>query len=87
MYGANPYLSIRLTAKQIQESEGVFMIVLHDSIFGYIRIIVSQLAERIAIVSKSSEAVLKVIGYGKNMLAFSYSAAPTRHAVSGKLMD
>ena len=54
------------------------MIVTYDSIFGYISIIVFQLAERIAIVNKSIRVVL---GHCKNMLGFSYLAIPTRHEI------
>ena len=54
------------------------MIIAYDALFAYVNIIVFQLANRIAIVSKSSEAVLKE---SKNTLAFSYLAIPTRHPV------
>lgn len=60
------------------------MIVLHNSILGYIGIIVFQLAlwiEKIMNVGKSCYWA-KV-----NMLAFSYSAVPSRHEVSIKLTD
>ena len=62
----------------LEESEGVLMIIAYDSLFGYVNIIVFQLANWIAIVSKSSEEVLKE---RKNTLAFSYLAIPTRHPV------
>lgn len=58
------------------------MIVLHNSIFGYIGIIVFQLAlwiENIKIVGASC------CGAMADMLVFSYSAVPTRHEVSIKL--
>lgn len=74
----------RLTAKRIQESEGVLMIVLHNSIFGYIGIIVFQLAlwiKKIMNVGKSC------CGAQADMLAFSYSAVPSRHEVSVWLTD
>lgn len=44
-------------------------------------IVVFQLVERIAIVSKSSEAVLRKCG---RMLGFSYNAIPARHEVQRK---
>lgn len=65
------------------ESEGVLMIIAYDALFGYVNIIVFQLANRIALASKSSEAVYEE---SKNMFAFSYPAIPTRHTVSVKLI-
>lgn len=44
-------------------------------------IIVFQLLERIAIATKSSEAVLRRF---LDMLVFAYKAIPTRHEVHGK---
>lgn len=58
------------------------MIVLHNSILGYIGIIVFQLAlwiENIKIVGESC------CGAMVDVLAFSYSAVPTRHEVSVRL--
>lgn len=56
------------------------MIITYDVIFGYVNIIVFQLAFcGIVIVTKSSEAVYEGC---RNMLAFSYLAIPTRHEVS-----
>lgn len=69
----------RLTAKKIQESEGVLMIILHNSIFGYIRIIVFQLALWVGIILNVGKSCY---GAQANMLAFSYSAVPSRHEVS-----
>ena len=57
------------------------MIITYDALFGYVNIIAFQLTERIAIVKKSTKAVL---GHCKNMLGFSYLAIPTRHEVSIK---
>lgn len=58
------------------------MIVLYNAIFGYIGTVVFQLiSERIAIATKSSEAVYEG---AKDMLAFSYLAIPTRHEVPVK---
>lgn len=81
MYGENPYLSIRLTAKEIQESEGVLMIVLQNSIFGYIGTIVFQLALWVGIIKNVGKSCC---GAKANMLAFSYSAVLSRHEVSVK---
>ena len=64
------------------ESEGVLMIILYSIILGCVNMIVFQLTERIALVSKSSEAVYE--GLPSNMLAFSYLAIPTRHEVTCK---
>ena len=50
----------------IQESEGALMIIEHSAVFGCLRIIIFQLTEWIAIVTKSSEAVL----YCNDMLGF-----------------
>ena len=57
---------------KICESEGVLMIIT------YFEIIVFHLIERIALVTKSSEAVLR---FCYDMLGFSYLAKPTRHEV------
>ena len=76
--------NFRLTAKQIQESEGVLMIVLHNSIFGYIKIIVFQLALWIGIIMSVGKSCCEA---KVNMLAFSYSAVPSRHDVSVMLTD
>lgn len=57
------------------------MIVAHDAIFGYISIIIFQLAERIAIIEKSSTEVLR---HRIDMLWFSYNAIPSRHEVHDK---
>lgn len=84
MYGANPYLSIRLTAKQIQGSEGVLMIVFHNSIFGYIGTIVFQLALWVEIILNVGASCY---GAKANMLAFSYSAIPSMHEVTYWLTD
>lgn len=84
MCGANPYLSIRLTAKQIQGSEGVLMIVLYNSIFGYIGTIVFQLTLRIENILNIGKSCY---GAQADMLAFSYSAVPSRHEVSIRLTD
>ena len=46
--------------------------------FEYFKLIVFQLVEQIALISKSSEAVLRKCGC---MLGFSYNAIPTRHEV------
>lgn len=54
------------------------MIITHDLILGYVKIIVFQLIERIAIIEKSMKSVL---GHCKNMLGFSYLVIPTRHEV------
>ena len=61
------------------ESEGVLMIILYSIILGCVDMIVFQLTERIALASKSSEAVYE--GLPSDMLAFSYLAIPTRHTV------
>ena len=63
------------------ESEGVLMVILYG-IFGCVDMIIFQLTERIAIVTKSSEAVYE--GLLKDILAFSYLAIPTRHEVTCK---
>ena len=60
------------------------MIVLHNVIFGYVNMIIFQLTERIALVTKSCKAVSEV---RRDMLAFAYSALPTRHEVSSKPMS
>lgn len=57
------------------------MICLYSALFGYVNIIVFQLAERIVIIEKSMKSVL---GHCKNMLGFSYLAIPTRHTVQIK---
>ena len=57
------------------------MIVLYNSIFGYIRIIVFQLALRIKSIINVGKSCY---GAKVNMLAFSYSAVPSRHEVSVK---
>ena len=54
------------------------MIITYDLILGYVKIIVFQLIERIAITEKSMKSVL---GHCKNMLGFLYLAIPTRHEV------
>lgn len=54
------------------------MICLYSALFGYVNIIVFQLAERIATTEKSMKSVL---GDWKSMLGFSYVAIPTRHEV------
>lgn len=84
MYGANPYLSIRLMAEQNRESEGVLMIVFHNSIFGYIGTIVFQLALWVGIIKTVGKSCC---GAKANMLAFSYSAVPSRHEVTCWLTD
>lgn len=55
------------------------MIVVHDAIFGYVNMIIFQLTERIALITKSSKAVF--VKVRSDMLAFAYSALPTRHEV------
>ena len=60
-----------------KESEGVLMIIIYDSLFGYVNI-VFQLAFFLVISTKSSEEVYEGL---KNMLGFSYLAIPTRHTV------
>lgn len=57
------------------------MIIAFDAVFGYVNIIVFQLAERIALAEKSMKAVL---GYCVDMLGFSYKAIPTRHEAHEK---
>lgn len=57
------------------------MIVLHNAIFGYVNMIIFQLMERIALIAKSCKAVSEV---RSDMLAFAYSALPTRHEVPSK---
>lgn len=57
------------------------MIVLHNSIFGYIKIIVFQLALWIGIIKTVGKSCC---GTKVNMLAFSYSAVPSRHEISIK---
>lgn len=49
--------------------------------FEYFQLIVFQLAERIAIVKKSSTEVLRKCS---RMLGVSYNAIPARHEVHGK---
>ena len=58
------------------------MIIQYDSLFGFVRMVIFQLAERIAITEKSMKSVL---GYCIDMLRFSYLAIPTRHEVQQKL--
>ena len=53
------------------------MIIEHSAVFGCLGIIIFQLTEWIAIVTKSSEAVSDC----NDMLGFSYLAIPTRHEV------
>ena len=60
------------------------MIVLHNSILGYIGIIVFQLALRIGNILKVGKSCY---GARADMLAFSYSAVPSRHEVSVRLTD
>lgn len=48
--------------------------------FEYFKLIVFQLVERIALITKSSEAVLRKRNC---VLGFSYNAIPTRHEVHG----
>ena len=57
------------------------MVIAYDVIFGYISIIIFQLAGRIAITEKSMKSVL---GRCTDMLGFSYNAIPTRHEVPEK---
>lgn len=57
------------------------MIITYDAIFGYVNIILFQLAGRIAITEKSMKSVL---GRCTDMLGFSYNAIPTRHEVHEK---
>ncbi len=54
------------------------MIVLYNSILGYIGIIVFQLALWIEIIKTVGKSCY---GAKANMLAFSYSAVPSRHEV------
>lgn len=58
------------------------MIIQYDSLFGFVRMVIFQLAERIAITEKSMKSVL---GYCIDMLRFSYLGIPTRHEVTQKL--
>lgn len=53
------------------------MIIEHSAVFGCLGIIIFQLTEWIAIVTKSSEEVKDC----NDMLGFSYLAIPTRHEV------
>lgn len=55
------------------------MIALHNSIFGYIRIIVFQLALWIGIMKFNGDTCYECMA---DMLAFSYMAVPTRHEVT-----
>lgn len=55
------------------------MIVLYNSIFGYIGIIVFQLALWVAMIKNVG---VSCYGAQVNMLAFSYSAVPSRHEVT-----
>ena len=57
------------------------MIIQYDSLFGFVRMVIFQLAERIAITEKSMKSVL---GHYIDMLGFSYKAIPTRHEVHEK---
>lgn len=57
------------------------MIILYNAIFACGIMIIFQLTERIALTAKSCEAVSKV---RRDMLAFAYSALPTRHEVPDK---
>ena len=58
------------------------MIVAWDALMGIKRIIVFQLAERIIVFAKSSEAVKRK--YCGSMLRFPYCAIPARHEASIK---
>lgn len=60
------------------------MIVLHNSIFGCIKTIIFQLALRIKNILNVGKSCY---GAKANMLAFSYSAVPSRHEVSVGLTD
>lgn len=53
------------------------MIIVHSAVFGCMGIIIFQLTEWIAIITKYSEAVSDC----NDMLGFSYLAIPTRHEV------
>ena len=53
------------------------MIIEHSAVFGCLGIIIFQLTEWIAIVTKSSEEVSDC----NDMLGFSYLSIPTRHEV------
>lgn len=53
------------------------MIIDHSAVFGFLGIIIFQLTEWIAIVTKSSKEVSNC----NDMLGFSYLAIPTRHEV------
>lgn len=57
------------------------MIILHNSIFGYIKIIVFQLALWIGSIKLVRENCYEWL---IDMLAFSYPVIPTRHEVSLK---
>lgn len=57
------------------------MIITYDAIFGYVNIIVFQLAGRITITEKSMKSVSRKC---IDMLGFSYNAIPTRHEVHEK---
>ena len=58
------------------------MIIQYDSLFGFVRMVIFQLAERVSITEKSIKSVL---GYCFDMLWFSYLAIPTRHEVKQML--
>lgn len=62
----------------------VLMIVLHNSIFGHIETIVFQLALWTGIIMNVGKSCY---GAKVNMLAFSYSAVPSRHEVAIRLTD
>ena len=55
------------------------MIVFHNSIFGYIGIVVFQLALWVGIIKNVG---VSCYGAKANMLAFSYSAIPSMHEVT-----
>lgn len=57
------------------------MIIMQSAVFGCMGIIIFQLTEWIAIVTKSSKAVLKEWKYCNDVLGFLYLAIPTRHEV------
>ena len=60
------------------------MIIFYDAVRGLIEIVIFYLTEWICLSGKSLTKVL--MGYGWNMLAFSFLAIPTRHEISKKPM-
>lgn len=56
------------------------MIIFFDAVFGLMEMIVFHLTEWVCLVGKSLTKVL--MGYGLDMLAFSFLAIPTRHEIS-----